>query len=120
MIRKKKVIKLNFMNNVDLKTAYIAQLDQPHELRMGVGPNTFLDIQNNIITLSGGTPSQFNIQGLNLMFAGMIQTSTFPFSLIPSTIATPNPAQSIKPPFLDLIPVIQQISIAASLIATRV
>lgn len=118
-MRNKKVFKLDFFNSKVFSDAYLAFFDQPDEARIGVGPSTFISVKENGIFLGGGTPSQVTIQGLSLSFAGLLKTKAFPLSLIPSTIGSPNPMQTITPPFVELIPTIQAISIASTMIAVR-
>lgn len=108
------------MKNASYREAYLALFDNPDELRLGAGPSSFIGIRDGAISISGGVPSKISVQGLGFTFAGMLEDNKFPFTLIPSTIGSPNPAQRIKPPFVDIIPVIQQYAILASLIAARV
>lgn len=117
-MRRKKVFKLNYLHqNSGLKDAHISLLDGPDEVRLGVGADTFLSIRDGIISLGAGTPSTINIQGFSssMVFAGMVRNQSFPLTLFPSTIASPIPQQAIAPPFLDLIPQLQQLAIAASM-----
>lgn len=96
----------------------ISLLENPGEIRAGVGRSSFISIKGDKISMSGGTPSVISIQGLSssMKYAGMIQDLPWPLTMMPSTTFTPLPKQIIVPPMLDELPMIQQVaSIATSL-----
>lgn len=94
----------------------ISLLGDPGEVRISAGPKSFLSIKEDNITMSGGFPSKFNVQGLESSFkyAGLVKPTPFWMSLIPSTIFTPFPRQRFDPPLRELIPVITQATIIAT------
>lgn len=97
----------------------ISILGDPGEVRLGVGPKSFISIQEDRISISGGTPSTISIQGLsgNMRYAGMIQDLPWPLTMIPSTTFSPLPNQLIVPPFLEQLPTIQQVAVIATSLA---
>ena len=88
----------------------------PGELRLGVGDKSFMSFKDNQISLSGGTPSVFSIQGMSssMKYAGMIQDLPFPLSIMPTTPYNPFPKQIMIPPMLELIETIGQVASMAS------
>jgi hypothetical protein len=114
-VRPAKVLKHDYWEDEDKPRASISVLADPEEVRVGVN-KTFLAIQDDRLSISGGFPSKLNIQGLSgsMRYAGMLQDSPFPLSLLPSTMATPFPKQIVMPPFLPLLPGIAQIAQVAS------
>ena len=98
---------------------FISLLDDPGELRLGVGGKSFVSVKEDGITFSGGFPSKVNIQGMSSSFkyAGMIQDLPWPLTMIPSTTFTPFPKQIIVPPLLEQMPTIKQAAIIATSMA---
>lgn len=111
--RPMKVIRLNYWDDEASQKprAHITMLAEPDEVRIGVD-KTFIGVSEDRLSLSGGYPSKFNIQGLStsMRYAGMLQDSPFPLSLIPSTVATPFPKQIVVPPFLNTLPEIAKLA----------
>ena len=99
--------------------AYVSILDDPGEVRFGVGAKSFISVKEDGMTLSGGVPSKINIQGLpgSIKYAGMVQDINWPLTMIPSTVATPIPRQRVVPPLLEVLPTIQQVAIIATSMA---
>ncbi len=119
MKQPKKVIRLHYHGTLGTDEPTITLLENPGELRLGVGGKTFLSIKEDQITLSGGTPSTFNIQGMSgsMKYAGMLQDLPFPLSIMPTTPFTPFPKQIIVPPLLDMLPILlQSASMASSIL----
>ena len=119
MDRAKKVIRLHYWGKSTTDEPFLSLLDNPGEARLGVGNKSFISIKKDQISISGGTPSIINIQGLSssMKYAGMIQDLPFPLSIIPTTIATPFPKQIIVPPLADLLSTVSQAAVIASSIA---
>lgn len=105
MDRAKKVIRLRYWGPAAKDDAHITFLEDPGELRLGVGGKSFFSVKEDQITLSGGTPSVFNIQGMSssMKYAGMIQDLPFPLSIMPTTPYNPFPKQIMIPPMVNLI-----------------
>jgi hypothetical protein len=97
--------------------AFVNLLDEPGEVRIGVGGKSFISVKEDGISISGGTPSSLNVQSLGFKFAGMVSDLPFPMSMIPSTTYTPFPKQTIVPPFLEQLPTIQQVAVIATSMA---
>lgn len=97
----------------------ITMLGDPGEMRLSVGGKSFVGIKEDSLTLSGGTPSKINIQGLshNIKYAGMIQDLPWPMTMLPSTAFTPLPKQIIVPPLLEQLPTIQQCAVICTSMA---
>lgn len=87
---------------------FLSVLGGPDEVRMGVGKRSFISVEKDKITLSGGTPSVFNIQGMSssMKYGGMVQDMPWPINMVPSTTFTPIPKQIIAPPLLEQVPTI--------------
>lgn len=119
MDRAKKVIRLHYWGKSQDDEPFVSLLDNPGELRMGVGGKSFISIKKDQISMSGGTPSTISIQGLSssMKYAGMIQDLPFPLSIMPTTMATPFPKQMIVPPLADLLSTISQAAVIASSLA---
>lgn len=93
-------------------------LADPAEARMHVGTKSFISVQEDKISISGGFPSVISVQGLSssMKYAGMIQDLPWPLTMIPSTGASPLPSQIMVPPLLETLPtIIQMATIATSL-----
>lgn len=119
MARGQKVIRLKYWGKLQKDEAFLALLDNPGELRLGVGASSFVSVKKDQISLSGGTPSTISIQGLSssMKYAGMISDLPFPQSIMPVTMSTPFPKQVIVPPMADLLDTITQVaSLASSLV----
>lgn len=119
MSQAKKVLRLNYWGAPKNDEATITILDTPGELRLSVGPKSFLSVKNDNITIGAGSPAVINIQGLStsMKYAGMIQDLPFPLSMLPTTPFTPFPKQIFVPPFLDLLPILKQAAnLATSLV----
>ena len=115
-VRPQKIWKLNhWKNNEDFK-ASIVLLAEPNEVRISSGPKTFISVRDDGITLSPGTGSSVNIQGMsqNFKYGGLLSDLPFPLSLVPSTLATPFPAQFFSPPLGKLISIIKQVSVLSA------
>lgn len=113
-----KTLKLDYWvdeSGNDENAPHITILEDPGEIRMGMG-KSFINITDNSLSLSGGFPSKINIQGLSgsMKYAGMLQDSPFPLSLLPSTTFTPFPKQLISPPFLPILPDVVKIASLAT------
>ncbi len=119
MNRAKKVIRLHYWGKQQEDEPFLALLDNPGELRLGVGAKSFISVKKDQISMSGGTPSTIAIQGLSssMKYAGMIQDLPFPLSILPTTPATPFPKQLIVPPMADLLSTISQAAVIASSLA---
>jgi len=113
--RPKKALRLNYWSGNSTK-AGITVYGEPDEVRIHANEKSFINVKEDRVTISGGQPSTINIQGLpqSMRYAAMIEATPWPLSMIPSTVATPIPQQIIKPPLVDLVPVIQQLSIILS------
>lgn len=114
--RAKKVLRLHYWGSSVKDEPTITWLDNPGELRIGVGGKSFFSLKEDQITISGGTPSVINIQGLSnsMKYAGMIQDLPFPLSMMPTTPFTPFPKQIIVPPLLDMMDIMSQAAALAS------
>ena len=117
-MRPQKTIRLNYTDPEE--TAAITILGDPPEMRVGSAPNSFIATSPDGTSISGGFPSTINIQGMSssMRYAGMLQDIPFPLSMIPSTAATPAPKQIFKPPFMEQLPMINQLA-AMSLMFLR-
>ena len=115
--RPQKTWRMSYWGGDGPAEAHVSLLGDPGELRFGVGGKSFISIKEDSIALSGGTPSKINVQGLGFKFAGMVQDMPFPLSMIPSTMFTPFPKQTIVPPFVEELPMIQQVAIIATSMA---
>jgi len=117
--RPQKTWRMSYWSETGDVEAHISLLGDPGEVRIGVGGKSFIGVKEDSLTLSGGTPSRINIQGLshNMKYAGMIQDLPWPLTMIPSTVATPFPNQIIVPPLLEQLPTIQQVAAIATSMA---
>ena len=109
-----KTLKLDYWvseSGDDGDAPHVTVLGDPGEVRIGVG-KSFINITDNSLSLSGGFPSKINIQGLSgsMKYAGMLQDSPFPLSLLPSTTFTTFTKQLISPPFLPILPDVVKIA----------
>jgi len=114
--RPSKYLRINYWQMRPELSACIMILGNPNEIRLQAAQNSFISIHEEAITISGGTPSRINIQGMpaSLKFAGMLQAPPFPLTLLPSTLATPIPQHIFMPPFVTLLPFIAQLGVVAS------
>lgn len=97
----------------------LSLLGDPGEARMSAGNKSFISVKEDSVTISGGFPSKFNIQGMSSSFkyGGMVQDLPWPLSMIPSTLVTPFPKQIMAPPLVEILPTIQQIAMIATSLA---
>jgi len=105
--RPQKTWRMEYWSDPDRQLqAQISILGDPDELRLGVGPKSFISLTESSMSMSGGTPSKFSVQGFagNITYAGMLKSPGWPLSMIPSTVATPIPQQTFKPPFVEELP----------------
>lgn len=116
MDRKKKVFKLNYHVGQGNGSANIAIMDNPNEVRISANPKTFISVTEDGLSLSGGTPSTINIQGMSssMKYGGMIQDLPFPMSIMPVTTFNPFPKQIFAPPLKEMIPTLTQAAALAS------
>lgn len=84
MSRPAKIIKLE--GNRD-STAGVAVFQD--EVRVFVGPKAGVFATEDGMTLAGGQPGKIGIQGLGLTYAGLAQTTPFPFTLMSSMLSPP-------------------------------
>lgn len=84
----------------------------PSEARMSVGTGSFVSVQDGRVSISGGVPSKVSIQSFssNVTYAGLLGAPRWPLTMIPSTVFTPIPQQTFKPPLAEEIPLIAQIA----------
>ncbi len=110
-MRPGKTLKLKHWESGKKSAAHVTVLAEPDEVRISAG-KSFITVKEDYASISGGTPSVINIQGLSssMRYAGMLQDSPFPLSLLPSTMMTPFPKQIIAPPFLRLLPEIAKLA----------
>jgi hypothetical protein len=115
-MRKQKVIRLNYIDAGLINSPCITLFDKPYELRLSVGPKSFVSIKEDSVTIGGGAPSKINVQGFSntITYASMVQDLPFPLNLLPVTPFTPLPNQIISPPFKELIPILKQAATIAS------
>lgn len=116
MARPQKTLRLKYSKPKEGTGAHVTVLGNPSEVRVAGSDNCFIGVRENGITLAGGSPSVINIQGLSssMRYAGMLSDLPFPLSLMPTTMATPFPKQMVTPPFMDMIPIISELSLAAA------
>jgi len=114
--RPRKTIRLNYWKASPEMAAHITLYGSPAEIRIAANQKSFIGVREDGITLSGGTPSKINIQGLSdsMRYAGLIGDLPFPLSLVPVTLVNPMPSQVIIPPFMDMIPTVMRIGVAAT------
>lgn len=110
--RAQKIWRLNTLAAQSDYTAHVAIFNNPPEVRMAATPSSFIAIKEDSITLAGGQPCTINVQGMSssMKYGGMLQDLPFPLTLIPSTTFTPFPKQIFKPPFIEYIPLFNQIA----------
>lgn len=116
-IRPNKTIRLAYWSGEETDNeGFLSVLSGPDEVRMGVGQRSFISVEEDKITFSGGTPSVFNIQALSSSFkyAGMIQDLPWPLTMIPSTTYTPLPQQIIVPPLVEQLPTLVAVANVAT------
>lgn len=108
-MRPAKYFRLNFVDQQ--AKAFIAIFGGPNEVRLAASPTNFLSVREDGVTLSPGMGNKLNIQSMpGMVYGGMLQDLPFPLTLLPSTMATPLPAQTFAPPMQDLLPTIRMIS----------
>lgn len=115
-MRPAKYFRLNFVDQQ--AKAFIAIFGDPNEVRIAASASNFLSVKDDGITLSPGLGNKLNVQTMpGMVYGGMLQDLPFPLTLLPSTMTTPLPKQTIAVPMQDLLPTIRTIaSIAASFV----
>ena len=116
MGRPVKPMRLNYYRSMPEFHACISVLGDPAEVRISASKESFISVRDGGITLSGGTPSKINIQGMpdSIRYAGLITQQRFPLTLLPSNIFLPIPANRFNPPFRDLVKTIGTMSALAT------
>jgi len=115
-MQRKKVIRFNYVGALKKNEPFICLIENKEEVRIGVGTKSFLSIQDNALSFSGGMPSVINIQGMSssMKYGGMLQDLPFPLSIMPVTPFNPLPKQVFDPPFKAMIDIFRQMSALTS------
>lgn len=111
--RPSKLLRLNYWQMTPEFGACIALLGDPAEVRIQSNQKSFISVREDSVTLSGGFPSVFNIQGMSssFKFGGMLQDTPFPLTMMPQTYL---PRQIWSPPFMSMLPALNQLGSVAS------
>ena len=108
--RPTKTLRINYAPLVN--AAAVTVLGDPNEIRLSVGPKSFMGVRETGITLSPGLGKNINLQAMshNLRYGGMVQDIPFPLTLIPVTAVNPMPSQIFAPPLKELMGILRELS----------
>ena len=119
--RPQKILRLNYWKGNPEVAASIAIYGDPSEIRISSSNKTFINVGKKGVSLSPGLGNSVNVQGMpsSITYGGMLKELPFPISMTPSTFITPVPSYIMKPPMLDLMPTILQLTKLSSMLVIR-
>ena len=95
----------------------VADGDGGSEAILGASADAHISANESFgISLSPGRGKKVNVQAMpnDVVFGGLFSMPSVYQGLVPSTIATPNPQYSMKPPFEHILQTVRELAILSS------